>query len=86
MRVLRGIRLYAFLKIEGRTISCVPCDAVLYGRCDGLNNIVPVIPNITKGWYDEHISKNFDKIVANSATNGVAAGNLGWWILLSEQE
>ena len=39
---------------------------------------MPVIPNITKGWNEYNIRKNFDKILAASRPKGILAGNLGW--------
>lgn len=56
----------------------VPYDAALNGLCRSVDRVVPVIPNITKGWHDQNIRKNFDKIVANAGENGIAIGNLGW--------
>ncbi|HWQ79851.1 MAG TPA: U32 family peptidase [Anaerovoracaceae bacterium] len=55
----------------------VPYDAMLNGLYQNDARTVPVIPNITKGWHDGHIRKNFDKIIA-MAQNGIAVGNLGW--------
>lgn len=55
----------------------LPYDAVLRGLFRNDGRIVPVIPNITKGWHDLNIRKNFDKIAA-FAQNGIAVGNLGW--------
>lgn len=56
----------------------VPYDAALNGLCRSVDRVVPVIPNITKGWHDQNIRKNFDKIVAIAGENGIAIGNLGW--------
>ena len=56
----------------------VPYDTVLGGIYKEDDRVVPVIPNITKGWHDQNIRKNFDKIVAASAQKGIAVGNLGW--------
>lgn len=56
----------------------VPYDAVLKGFCQDDDRIVPVIPNIAKGWHEYNIRKNFDKIVAASAKKGIAVGNPGW--------
>jgi putative protease len=56
----------------------VPYDAVLKGFYHGDDRIMPVIPNITKGWHDHNIRENFDKLVEVSAQNGIAVGNLGW--------
>ncbi len=56
----------------------VPYDAVLKGFYDGDDRIIPVIPNITKGWHDHNIRENFDKLMEVSAQNGIAIGNLGW--------
>lgn len=56
----------------------VPYDAVLNGLYQDDDRVVPVIPNITKGWHDQNIRKNFDKIVAASLKKGIAIGNLGW--------
>lgn len=56
----------------------LPYDEVLSGcSIDGVE-IVPVIPNITKGWHDKNIRDNFDKIVDMSRENGVSIGNIGW--------
>ncbi|HML37680.1 MAG TPA: U32 family peptidase [Bacillota bacterium] len=55
----------------------LPYDAVLRGLFKGDPRIVPVIPNITKGWHDLNIRKNFDEIAA-LAQSGIAVGNLGW--------
>ena len=56
----------------------VPYDAVLKGLYRGDSRIIPVIPNITKGWHDLNIRENFDKLVEIAASKGVAVGNLGW--------
>ncbi|HYE67927.1 MAG TPA: DUF3656 domain-containing protein, partial [Anaerovoracaceae bacterium] len=56
----------------------VPYDAILNGFYKDDQRVVPVIPNITKGWHDQNIRKNFDKIVADSAQRGIAVGNIGW--------
>ena len=56
----------------------VPYDAILKGLYKDDQRVVPVIPNITKGWHDQNIRKNFDKIVAESAQKGIAVGNIGW--------
>ncbi len=56
----------------------VPYDAILNGLYREDDRVVPVIPNITKGWHDQNIRKNFDKIVATSSKKGIAIGNLGW--------
>jgi len=56
----------------------VPYDALLKGFYKDDQRVVPVIPNITKGWHDQNIRKNFDKIVAESAQKGIAVGNIGW--------
>jgi len=56
----------------------VPYEAVLSGAHRDDSRVVPVIPNITKGWHDENIRKNFDKIAAACAKTGVSVGNLGW--------
>jgi len=56
----------------------VPYDAILNGLYLDDDRVVPVIPNITKGWHDQNIRKNFDKIMAASSKKGIAIGNLGW--------
>lgn len=56
----------------------MPYDSVLNGFYQDDDRVVPVIPNITKGWHEYNIHKNFDKIVAASAKNGIAVGNMGW--------
>lgn len=56
----------------------VPYEAVLSGFYVDDSRVVPVIPNITKGSHEYIIRKNFDKILAASAQNGIAVGNLGW--------
>lgn len=56
----------------------VPYDAVLDGRFQNDSRIVPVIPGITKGWHDQNIRINFNKIIAISGKNGIAIGNLAW--------
>ena len=39
---------------------------------------IPYILNISKGNLDEYIENNFDLIVENVRSNGIAIGNLGW--------
>ncbi|HVI40442.1 MAG TPA: U32 family peptidase, partial [Anaerovoracaceae bacterium] len=56
----------------------VPYDAILSGFYQDNDRVVPVIPNVTEGWHDQNIRKNFDKIVAASSQKGIAVGNLGW--------
>lgn len=78
------IFLYYFQVKKGQNLDSavpriyVPYDAILNGFYQDQDNIVPVIPNITKGWHDQNIRKNFDKIVATSERKGIAVGNLGW--------
>ena len=56
----------------------VPYDAALDGQFQNDARIGPVIPNVTKGWHDQNIRKNFNKIAALSGKNGIAIGNLAW--------
>ncbi len=56
----------------------VPYYAVLNGHYADNEKVVPVIPNVTKGWHDENIRRNFDKILAVSKQKGIAVGNLSW--------
>lgn len=41
-------------------------------------HLVPVIPNITKGWHDEMIRKNFDQIADIAKKYGISIGNISW--------
>jgi hypothetical protein len=65
--------------VQNTRAACtgIPYDAVLRGLYQDDDRIVPVIPNITKGWHEYNIRENFDKIVAASAKKGIAVGNLG---------
>jgi len=64
----------------------LPYEEVLQGSIDrlldGFNRenmeVVPVIPNITKGWHDGNIRKNFNKIVESGSKCGISIGNIGW--------
>ncbi|MFV0518150.1 MAG: peptidase U32 family protein [Aminipila sp.] len=40
--------------------------------------VIPYLPNITKGRYDEFIEENFNRIVSYCKETGIALGNLGW--------
>lgn len=77
-----GLYLYRVDKDEqfsrGFSRIYVPYEAMLKGFFRGDDRMIPVIPNITKGWHDQNIRENFDKLTAISASKGIAVGNLGW--------
>lgn len=56
----------------------LPYDVLLDGYSKDGIELVPVIPNITRGWHDQNIRKNFDKILKLASISGIAIGNIGW--------
>lgn len=55
----------------------LPYDEVLKGYSAEGIKVIPVIPNVTRGWHDEMIAQRFHDIVTASK-DGIAVGNLGW--------
>lgn len=48
-------------------------------KFEGQNiNVIPYLPNITKGAYDAFIKENFESIIYHCTETGISIGNLGW--------
>nr|WP_315024931.1 U32 family peptidase [uncultured Aminipila sp.] len=78
---IENIRIYVplYSYVEGRKQETLNLSKMIEGELKKYKiNLIPYLPNVTKGAYDTYIKTNFQLIVSYCRETGISIGNLGW--------